>query len=79
MFPIGLEEDFNAWKEGFAKAVFPVLLGEVSMTKLISSDGSTVKDAGSCGCGGQKTKDCCKEKTIASTDQVLNMIILLCS
>lgn len=71
--PSGLEEDFKSWKEGFAKDVFPVLLGKVAMTQLTTSSrlpsGGSGKP-GSCECGGgQRKEDCCKENTEASTTE----------
>ena len=67
---VGLEEDFKAWKDGFVKSVFPVLLGEVAMNQLTSSSGSTSRED-SCECGGKRKKDCSKEKLEASNEQVL--------
>ena len=58
--PVGLEEDFKAWKDGFVKNVFPVLLGEVAMSQLTSAASS---EESSCECGGKRKKECCKEKT----------------
>jgi hypothetical protein len=59
---IGLEEDFKAWKDGFVKSVFPVLLGEVAMNQLTLAS-SVVSEGGSCDCGGKRKKECCKKKT----------------
>jgi hypothetical protein len=61
---IGLEEDFKAWKDGFMKSVFPVLVGEVAMSQLTSASASgAVGVASNCECGGKRKKECCKEKT----------------
>lgn len=60
--PIGLEEDFKSWKDGFVKNVFPVLLGEVAMMNQLTSASSAVGEGNSCECGGKRKKECCKEK-----------------
>ena len=61
---VGLEEDFNVWKDGFVKRVFPVLVGEVAMSQLTSvASGAVGEGTSSCECGGKRKKECCKEKT----------------
>ena len=61
LLSIGLEEDFKAWKDGFVKKVFPVLVGEVAMIQLTLASSVMGKDS-SCECGGKRKKECCKEK-----------------
>ena len=62
---LGLEEDFKAWKDGFVKRVFPVLVGEVAMSQLTSGS--------SCECGGKRKKECCKEKTKLNSEQIITV------
>ena len=58
---VGLEEDFNAWKDGFVKNVFPILAGEVALSQPTSAS-SAVGGESSCECGGKRKKEYCKEK-----------------
>ena len=70
VYPAGIEEDFNSWKQGFASRVFPVLRGETALGGLKPSK------AGGCACGREGDsgegaccqKDSGKEKLKPATD-----------
>ena len=54
LFSAGLEEDFNVWKSGFAKKVFPVLKGEVVVQELVNRRSSA--GGGTCACGKESSQ-----------------------
>ena len=54
LFCAGLEEDFNVWKSGFAKKVFPVLKGEVVVQELVNR--RTSAGGGTCVCGKESSQ-----------------------
>jgi len=54
LFCAGLEEDFNVWKSGFAKKVFPVLKGEVVVQELVNRRSSA--GGGTCVCGEESSQ-----------------------
>ena len=60
--PIGIEEDFTAWRDGFVKELFPALLGEKPLP--VQWKGRCGEGEGeekrSCECGKKPKQDCCK-------------------
>ena len=75
LLSIGLEEDFKAWKDGFVKEVFPVLLEEMAMSQLTSAS-SAMGDGSSCECGRKRKKECCKEKASEQVQEQVKVHVM---